>query len=311
MDFMRAAFSIVLFGSLLGSSCGERAVELSGDEFGSFVLVPAGSFVMGSPSEELGHVDSEVQHRVTLTRSFFVRRTEVTQASWLKLMGNNPSFFSLDGEGDDCGLDCPVETVSWYDALAYCNASSVLESLEPCYDLSGCIGTPGLDFECPDTLSFSLDCAGYRLPTEAEWEYTYRAGTTSAFYAGDITQMDSTLIDPVLDAIGWYGGNSDGVPHPVALKQPNGWGIYDLAGNVTEWTWDMYGGYTSAPTIDPIGAASDKYRAPRGGSWFSPPISCRAAVHFSYKPHFRLESLGFRPVRTCLECESVVSVASP
>ena len=100
MDFMRAAFSIVLFGSLLGSSCGERAVELSGDEFGSFVLVPAGSFVMGSPSEELGHVDSEVQHRVTLTRSFFVRRTEVTQASWLKLMGNNPSFFSLDGEGN-------------------------------------------------------------------------------------------------------------------------------------------------------------------------------------------------------------------
>ena len=308
---MRAVFLLILLGSLLGSSCGERAVEMSDDEFGSFVLVPAGSFMMGSPTAELDHTDNETQHHVTLTRSFFVSCTEVTQASWLRLMGNNPSWFSPEGEGGDCGLDCPVERVSWYDALAYCNALSVAESLTPCYELSVCTGTPGVDFECPDPLTFSLDCEGYRLPTEAEWEYTYRAGTTSAFYNGDITQIDSGGIDPALEQIGWYEGNSGRMSHPVALKQPNAWGLYDMAGNVAEWTWDLAGSYSSAPTLDPIGPTSGLYRVPRGGCWVCATIDCRAAARFNYQAHFREEFLGFRPVRTCLECESVASVASP
>jgi len=310
---MRAVFLLILLGSLLGSSCGERAVEMSDDEFGSFVLVPAGSFMRGSPSAELSRDDNETQHHVTLTRSFFVSCTEVTQASWLRLMGNNPSWFSPEGEGGDCGLDCPVERVSWYDALAYCNALSGAESLTPCYELSACTGTPGVDFECADTLAFSLDCAGYRLPTEAEWEYTYRAGTTSAFYNGDITQIDSAGLDPALEQIGWYEGNSGRMSHPVALKQPNAWGLYDMAGNVAEWTWDPFGVFTSSPTRDPIGATSTSsmYRTPRGGCWVGPANTCRGADRFSYKPHFREEVLGFRPVRTCLECESVASVASP
>ena len=206
---------------------------------------------MGSPEGKVGRFHDELQHEVTLTRSFYMKTTPVTQGEWKALMGNNPSHFSSRG------ADCPVERVSWYDALAYCNALSCTEGLEPCYDLSACSGTPGTKgYSCPDTLSFSLDCEGYRLPTEAEWEYACRAGTTTRFHSGDDEED--------LGKVGWYYGNSGGTTHPVDEKAPNAWGLYDMHGNVCEWCWDWYGAYPTKAVTEPMGATTGSLRVFRG-----------------------------------------------
>ena len=163
---------------------------------------------MGSPESEEYRDSDEVQHRVTLTRAFLLQATEVTQAQYQALMGNNPSKFS------NCS-DCPVEKVSWIDAIAYVNALSKKESLPACYDSKGeVIGGRTV-----------YDCKGYRLPTEAEWEYAARGGAQGARYGN-------------LDNIAWYDGNSGRKTHPVGKKRPNSFGLYDMLGNVWEWCHD-------------------------------------------------------------------------
>ncbi len=235
-----------------------------------FVRIPPGSFQMGSPASEDGRDSGETQHRVTITRAFLMQATEVTQGQYRALMGKNPSHFA------SCGDDCPVEQVSWHDAVTYCNALSHKEGLPECYD--------------GDRLK-GLDCKGYRLPTEAEWEYAARAGSTGARYGE-------------LDAVAWYWSNSGKTTHTVGKKNPNAWGLYDMLGNVYEWCHDWKSGYPSGLATDPTGPRAGSIRVNRGGSWNSPARFVRAAFRSGYTPVSHLNSLfilfhGLRPARFC------------
>ena len=227
----------------------------------SFKLIPAGTFTMGSPSSEPGRWSNEgPQHQVTLTESFYMMTTEVTQAQWEDVMGSNPSRFS------GCS-NCPVEMVSWNDVQDY-------------------------------IVQMNLKDEGiYSLPTEAQWEYVTRAWSTTAFYNGAITETGSGY-DPNLDAIGWYTYNSDSETHPVAQKTPNAWGLYDMSGNVWEWCQDWFSEsyYDSSPSTDPAGPSSGSYRVLRGGCWSLPAQYCRTAIRYNSRPAIRDSCLGFRLV---------------
>ena len=227
----------------------------------TFILLPAGTFTMGSPFSEPGRLDDEgPQHQVTLTQPFYMQQTEVTQAQWEKVMGSNPSYFS------GCPT-CPVEQVSWDDVQKFIAKMNALGE-----------GT-------------------YSLPTEAQWEYGARAGSTTAFYNGAITELSCGL-DPNLNAIGWYCYNSDCKTHPVGQKTPNAWGLYDMTGNVWEWCsdWWGYSYYSLSPSVDPPGPATGSSRVIRGGGWGHDAQRCRAAYR-SYDPPDRGSyGLGFRLV---------------
>ena len=277
-----------------------------------YAYIPAGTFMMGSPPAELGHESDETLHEVTITRPFFAKSTEVTQGEWADLFGNenNPSAFPA------CGRDCPVETVNWYEAVFFANALSDLHRLEACYQLTGCRGRAGHGMTCDEVEFASLDCEGYRLPTEAEWEYTARAGTSSAFYSGSNTEVDYAPLEQSLDRIGWYGGNSVvsyegsydctsfGVPeqtrcgpHPVGEKLPNGWGLFDTSGNVWEWVFDSHLAYPDGDARDPIGSGAGVPSIHRGGSWSSSPDGCRGANRNGHGSAVQDANKGFRLVR--------------
>ena len=224
-----------------------------------FVYISPGTFTMGSPTSELGRDDDEIQHQVTLTKGYYLQTTEVTQGQWKAVMGTNPSYF------DTCGDNCPVENVSWDDAQSFIATLNAMGE-----------GT-------------------YRLPTEAQWEYACRAGSTTAFANGGITELDCGL-DPNLDAMGWYCGNSGYMPHPVARKQANSWGLYDMHGNVNEWCFDWYGNYPSRYVADPEGPSSGTERVVRGRSWVNKAQECRSADRGYYNPDGGLSYLGFRLV---------------
>jgi len=260
----------------------------------NFAVIPSGSFIQGSPASEPDRLPNESQRAVTITRAFFMQETEVTQDQWEALMGNNPSHFRSPPSGNR-----PVEMVSWWDAIAYTNTLSVNEGLEQCYSLLGCSGTPGLDYLCTSISFKGLDCEGYRLPTEAEWEYAARAGTTEMTYAGNHGAMDC-IGDAVLSEIAWWCGNSGEMTHDVGGKTENAWGLYDMIGNVFEWNWDWHSTYGSGP-IDPIGPTEGYFRIVRGCSWSFHGQYCRAAYRFGGSdglPSFRYNNVGFRPARS-------------
>jgi formylglycine-generating enzyme required for sulfatase activity len=228
----------------------------------TFVLIPAGAFTMGSPSDELGRDSDEgPQHQVTLSKSFYMQTTEVTQAQWEAVMGINPSHFK------DCPT-CPVDTVSWYDVQEFIVKMNQRGQ-----------GT-------------------YSLPTEAQWEYAARAGSTTAFYNGGITEAGAGY-DPNLDKIGWYCYNSSDKTHPVAQKTPNAWGLYDMSGNIYEWCQDWYSGsyYSSSPSTDPPGPSSGSRRVLRGGDWDFFASYCRSADRNNGPPDARAYFTGFRLLR--------------
>jgi len=232
----------------------------------------------------------ETQHKVTLTKNFEIAATETTQAQFTSLMGYNPSYFS------GC-ISCPVEQVTWHRAAAYCNALSKIANLTACYSCTGTKATVSCSVATAYANAKIYTCPGYRLPTEAEWEYAYRAGTTSALYNGVITSCSGS--DSGLDKIGFYKSNSGNKTHPVAQKTANAWGISGMAGNVLEWCHDGYqANLGSLPSTDPWGAAIFTKRLIRGGGYVSDPTKARAAHRDYDLPTNTGTSNGFRCVRT-------------
>jgi formylglycine-generating enzyme required for sulfatase activity len=277
-------------------------------------IVPAGCRVLGSPEDEPWRNDDEEQHEVTLTRGFLVGQTEVTQDEFLAVMEYNPSEFH------SCGGDCPVDHVSWYEALKYANLLSAESGLPQCFDCSGVL--PDFVCELKATYSNPQECPGYRLLTEAEWEYAARAGTTTAFYSGPITvksQYAGAQLDPALDEIGWYvancevsypgchnGSQNSGFAcmgsHPAASKEANAWGLSDMSGNLAEMVWDRYGQYPEQPVVDPMGPLEGSNHVVRGGQIWSSATGCRSAHRNQDPPDHRTLDIGFRVVRSCM-CE--------
>jgi formylglycine-generating enzyme required for sulfatase activity len=231
---------------------------------------------MGSPIGEPGRGDDETLHTVVLSRNIEASSHEVTQLEYRTLMGNNPSYWESD--------DLPVENVTWYNAVEYCNALSQDQSLTPCYTING------------EDVTWNPDADGYRLPTEAEWEYLCRAGTETAFSSGDLTEETCDL-DASLDLVGWYCGNADSMTHAVESKDPNADGLYDMHGNVWEWCWDYYGPYEGSVVMDPLGPDTGMQRVRRGGSWFYFARGCRSAERDQFFPNSKDDVIGFRVVR--------------
>ena len=216
---------------------------------------------MGSPDNEPGRYDDEgPQHQVTLTAGFWIAETPCTQALYEAVTGENPSRHK--------GSDRPVEEVTWNDACTF--LSKLNERI------------PGL---------------GLSLPTEAQWEYACRAGSTESTYAGPLTLDEDGVKAPELDAIAWYFANSADGTRPVGQKTPNAWGLHDMLGNVDEWCNDLYDGYSSEPQQDPTGPDVGDERVIRGGSWGGHARDCRAALRLALDPSYRSDHLGFRFVR--------------
>jgi formylglycine-generating enzyme required for sulfatase activity len=246
-----------------------------------FVEIKAGEFMMGSPEDEPWRDKEETLHPVRITKNYYIQTTEVTQGQWKAVMGKNPSYFTK------CGDDCPVEQVSWDDVQVFIQKLNQMKSKWT-----------------------------FRLPTEAEWEYAARAGSQEALYTGPIEILGQHNA-PALDPIAWYGGNScvsyeGGVDcsgwkekqyecsncgtHPVGQKQPNKFGLYDMIGNVWEWTQDGYGEYPSTLQIDPTGNTDKSGLACRGGAWHWYARYCRLANRDRNRPSYEDFGLGCRLV---------------
>jgi formylglycine-generating enzyme required for sulfatase activity len=237
----------------------EAAKELVNSIDMKLVLIPKGTFMMGPESAE-GRTERKTQHQVTLTNDFYLGVTEVTQAQYQKVMGENPSRFQNDKiKGDSSNH--PVEKVSWLDAVDFCNRLSEL----PEEKKAGRV---------------------YRLPTEAEWEHACRAGSKTAYFFGDEAQS--------LSEYAWFGINGDSQTHPVGSKKPNAWGLYDMHGNVWEWCSDWYSDYPEKPVIDPTGPSKATDHVVRGGSYANEPTGCRSATWSCFRPKDRFLHLGFR-----------------
>jgi formylglycine-generating enzyme required for sulfatase activity len=262
-----------------------------------WVTVSPGTFLMGSPADEPCRLANEERHPVTLTRPFELGTTEVTQAAFTALMGYNPSHFK------ECGGECPVDSTDWSTALVFCNRLSELSGLEKCYTCVGNDGKYAFPFKCDVRSTYTkpggktiYSCPGFRLPTEAEWEHSYRAGTTTAFFNGAIT---SCHIDSHAGAIAWYAHNSGHSAHQVAQRSPNNWGLHDMAGNLWEWVHDWYQADPGTDaTTDPVGPSTGTGRVIRGGSWMSSPGSLRAASRNQNLPVKGLRFVGFRCARS-------------
>lgn len=261
-----------------------------------------GTYLQGSPENEVGRADNEQQHAVTLTHAFKVSTTLVTQTQFQTLMGYNSSGYK------SCGGSCPVENVSWSEAAAFANALSASVGLPACYTCSG----TGASVTCTAPAN-PYACKGYRLPTEAEWEYTARAGSTAAFSnGGNLAEANVSsctggvpLYDASQQLIGlltdfaWYCGNtSPAQTRPVAQLKDNSWGLYDVSGNVYEWTHDFYDDYPVSAVTDPVGGTSGGTRIIRGGSFLDEPQYVRVAYRSDFNPANRADIIGFRVVRS-------------
>jgi formylglycine-generating enzyme required for sulfatase activity len=259
------------------------------------VRIPGGTFTMGSPASEVSRSDNEVQHTVTVS-PFLMGKYEVTQKEWRDVMGTNirqqrdkaGTSNSLYGEGENY----PMYYVNWYEAVEYCNKRSAQEGLTPAYTISGTTVTRNRS--ASDQRS-----AGYRLPTEAEWEYACRAGTTTPFNTGN----NITTSQANYNGNYPYNNNAKEIYRqttaPVGTFPSNAWGLFDMHGNVCEWCWDWgwYGAYSSGAQTDPVGASSGVYRVSRGGSWASFGQILRSACRDGYTLSNRRSNLGFRVCR--------------
>ena len=244
----------------------EKAIKIPREKFTNsigieFASIPAGKFLMGSPATEKERSPNETQHEVTLTQGFLMGVHEVTQAQYAQVMGKNPSDF----QGDNL----PVETVSYKDALEFCQKLSDL----PAEKAAG---------------------RKYRLPTEAEWEYCCRAGTSTPFHFGNELNGTQANCDGEFPYGTTQKGPSLGKTSPVGSYPPNAWGLHDMHGNVWEWCADRYGDYPKGPITDPLGSEVGSYCVFRGGSWNDVAAICRSADRFRDDPSLRDGRVGFR-----------------
>jgi formylglycine-generating enzyme required for sulfatase activity len=253
-------------------------------ENNNMVRINGGTFTMGSPANEPGRIHNEIQHQVTVS-GFYMGMYQVTQAEYQAVMGANPSRFKGD--------NLPVEQVSWFDAVNYCNKRSQQEGLTPAYTV------------IEDNVTWDRDANGYRLPTEAEWEYACRAGTSTPFNTGNNITTEQANYDGNYP----YNNNEKGIYREktteVGSFKPNDWGLYDMHGNVWEWCWDWYVKISilsdmsslSEAQTDPEGASSGTKRVERGGGLDMNADSLRSAFRYSDKPSYSCCDLGFRIVR--------------
>jgi formylglycine-generating enzyme required for sulfatase activity len=272
LDLLEAA----LFGETSTAQPAPVAAVIKWFGSGDFVKINSGTFAMGSPEDEAERDDDEALHQVTVS-SFYMGKYEVTRREWREMMGNNPGYFKGD--------NLPVELISWYDAVEYCNTRSLCEELTPAYRINGA------------DVSWNRNAGGYRLPTEAEWEYACRAGTTGPFNTGNNITADQANYNGNYP----YSNNPRGVYRKSAVEAgsfaPNPWGLYNMHGNVWEWCWDWYGSYGSGSLTDPAGLSAGNFRVLRGGSWSSDGGRLRSAYRYGTTPN-RGGDAGFRLVRS-------------
>jgi len=243
-----------------------------------FVRINGGTFTMGSPVNEAGRDNDEgPQWQVTVS-SFYMGKYEVTQKEWYDVMNTTvqqqrekAGQSKLYGKGDNY----PIYYVNWFEVVEYCNKRSQKEGLTPAYIING------------TNVTWNRNANGYRLPTEAEWEYACRAGTNTAYNTGA----------NISDDTGWYGANSGNTTRPIGQKPANAWGLYDMHGNVLEWCWDWYGSYPSSAQTDPLGASLGSNRVGRGGSWGGTTAGVRSALRNDGIPTNRYYIIGFRLAR--------------
>ena len=251
----------------------------------NMVRIEGGTFTMGSPANEPNRDSDEIQRQVTVS-VFYMSRYEITQREYQEIMRENPSYFKGD--------NLPVECVTWLKAVEYCNRRSHREGLTLAYRIDG------------NNVTWNRDATGYRLPTEAEWEYACRAGTTTAYNTGNnITteqaNFDGRREEEVVNEFGMVSRVQVGVfrqkTTPVGSFAPNAWGLYDMHGNAWEWCWDWYRDYTTGAQTNPTGAVSDGGRVIRGGGWYDDAQNLRSAYRGINNPGYGDYAIGFRVVR--------------
>ena len=226
----------------------------------NMIWVEPGSFGMGSPENEIGRSNDEKLHQVILTKGYWLGMSEVTQGQYKTVTGENPSGTQ--------GMELPVEKVTWFEAISFCTKINELEKIAG---------------RLPEGYEYSL-------PTEAQWEYACRAGTSTPLNSGKELSPNN------MDEVGWYQGNSYLQTHPVETKQKNFWGFYDMHGNAWEWCRDWYSStyYEDAVMVDPKGPETGARRVLRGGSWSESMEDCRSAVRYYFNPNERANYAGFR-----------------
>jgi len=239
--------------------------------------IQSGSFQMGSSGNYNGGMWENPVHSVQFTKSIYMGKYEVTQSLWNKVMSSNPSTH--------IGDNYPVENVNWLETIKFCNNLSDFDGLDKCYNI---IDT---------NVTCNWEANGWRLPTEAEWEYSCKAGSTTDFYNGNLTYERISPLDQILDQIAWYGGNSGNISHSVGQKQQNSFGLYDMSGNVEEWVWDWFSSdYNNSTGIDPKGSSSGISHVIRGGSYYDYAKDCRSSTRY-WVPVAIASTRGFRICR--------------
>ena len=308
-------FSIVISAASFLGCTTEQTRDPNEIDLGSgitmkFKLISSGTFIMGSPTNEPDRGDDEIQHMTTISKDFYMGIHEVTQAQYKRITGHNPSYFIPTQTKYSSGYpntdDHPVEQVNWYEAVEFCNILSRQQGLTPVYTIDKNTIDPN-NRNSNDELRWLVTpdwgANGYRLPTEAEWEYACRAGTTGMFYWGNSYDEEQ------IGKFAWFYRNTDpdlwtnphaekGGPQRVGMKTPNAFGLYDMSGNVWEWCWDWHGNYSTEPQTDPKGSDFGTLRLLRGSPWCAKCGHClRSASRIVAIPTRLDNSGGFRVCR--------------